>query len=48
MILPVHDRLRGHVTRLLSTLYSIDEAAVESLTKLFTQCNFTRREWCSL
>jgi len=32
MILPVHDRLRGHVTRLLSTLYSIDETAAPPLT----------------
>jgi arginyl-tRNA synthetase len=32
MILPVHDRLRVHVTRLLSTLYAIDEAAAPTLT----------------
>jgi arginyl-tRNA synthetase len=32
MILPVHDRLRVHLTRLLSTLYSIDEAAAPPLT----------------
>ena len=28
MILPVHDRLRAHLTRLLITLYAIDEAGV--------------------
>jgi arginyl-tRNA synthetase len=27
MILPVHDRLRAHVARLLATLYSIDDSA---------------------
>src|SRR4051812_44605108 len=32
MILPVHDRLRAHVTRLLSTLYAIDESAAPTLT----------------
>ena len=32
MILPVHDRLRAHLTRLLTSLYAIDEAAVPSLT----------------
>src|SRR5258705_496323 len=26
MILPVHDRLRGHVARLLTTLYALDES----------------------
>jgi arginyl-tRNA synthetase len=32
MILPVHDRLRAHLTRLLITLYAIDEAAAPPLT----------------
>src|SRR3954468_9196791 len=32
MILPVHDRLRAHITRLLITLYAIDESAAPSLT----------------
>src|SRR3954471_20384570 len=32
MILPVHDRLRAHVTRLLSTLYAIDDSAAAPLT----------------
>src|ERR1700704_2839185 len=27
MILPVHDRLRGHVARLLTTLYALDESS---------------------
>ena len=31
MILPVHDRLRTHLVRLLSTLYSIDEAGMPAL-----------------
>src|SRR6187551_1050264 len=31
MILPVHDRLRAHLTRLLITLYAIDEAAAPPL-----------------
>ena len=31
MILPVHDRLRAHVARLLSTLYSIDESALPAI-----------------
>src|SRR5204862_2963223 len=32
MILPVHDRLRAHVTRRLSTLYATDESAAPTLT----------------
>jgi arginyl-tRNA synthetase len=32
MILPVHDRLRGHLTRLLATLYAIDNATTPALT----------------
>src|SRR3954469_24922695 len=32
MILPVHDRLRAHVTRLLSTLYAIDDSVAPTLT----------------
>jgi len=32
MILPVHDRLRTHLARLLSTLYSIDEAGMPTIT----------------
>jgi len=32
MILPVHDRLRAHLTRLLITLYAIDEAEAPPLT----------------
>jgi arginyl-tRNA synthetase len=32
MILPVHDRLRGHLTRLLAALYSLDETAAPALT----------------
>src|SRR3954469_10290090 len=32
MILPVHDRLRAPVTRLLSTLYAIDDSAAPTLT----------------
>ena len=31
MILPVHDRLRAHVARLLSTLYSLDESAAPAI-----------------
>src|SRR5688500_2963891 len=31
MILPVHDSLRAHMTRLLSTLYAIDESAMPAL-----------------
>jgi arginyl-tRNA synthetase len=31
MILPVHDSLRAHLTRLLSTLYSLDNAAMPAL-----------------
>ena len=31
MILPVHDRLRAHVARLLSTLYSLDEPAAPAI-----------------
>ena len=31
MILPVHDRLRAHLTRLLATLYSLDESAIPAL-----------------
>ena len=32
MILPVHDDLRTHLTRLLATLYALDEATAPSLT----------------
>ena len=32
MILPVHDRLRAHLTRLLITLYAIDETEAPPLT----------------
>jgi arginyl-tRNA synthetase len=32
MILPVHDRLRAHLTRVLITLYAIDEAEAPPLT----------------
>src|SRR5215203_414212 len=32
MILPVHDRLRAHLTHVLSALYAIDEAAAPPLT----------------
>src|SRR5213082_1567166 len=32
MILPVHDRLRTHLARLLATLYAIDEAALPALS----------------
>ena len=32
MILPVHDRLRSHLARLLTTLYAIDAGAVPPLT----------------
>src|SRR5690349_6205263 len=32
MILPVHDRLRTHLTRLLITLYAIDETELPSVT----------------
>jgi arginyl-tRNA synthetase len=31
MILPVHDRLRAHLTRLLTTLYSLDESSTPSV-----------------
>jgi arginyl-tRNA synthetase len=31
MILPVHDRLRAHVARLLTTLYSLDESALPAI-----------------
>jgi len=31
MILPVHDTLRAHVTRLLATLYSLDEGAMPAI-----------------
>jgi len=31
MILPVHDRLRAHVARLLAALYSIDETAMPAI-----------------
>src|SRR5436853_1779603 len=31
MILPVHDRLRAHVARLLTTLYSLDDSAAPAL-----------------
>jgi arginyl-tRNA synthetase len=31
MILPVHDRLRGHLTRVLRELYALDETAVPSI-----------------
>src|SRR6187551_1810328 len=31
MILPVHDRLRTHLTRLLATLYALDEATAPPL-----------------
>jgi arginyl-tRNA synthetase len=31
MILPVHDRLRAHVARLLTTLYSLDESSVPAI-----------------
>src|SRR5688572_17493112 len=31
MILPVHDTLRAHVTRLLATLYSLDEGATPAI-----------------
>src|SRR5258705_3422721 len=31
MILPVHDRLRAHVARLLTDLYSLDESAVPAI-----------------
>jgi arginyl-tRNA synthetase len=31
MILPVHDRIRAHATRLLGTLYALDEAALPPL-----------------
>src|SRR3954469_7730798 len=32
MILPVHDRLRSHVGRLLAALYSLEESAVPPIT----------------
>ncbi len=31
MILPVHDRLRAHVARLLATLYSLDDSAAPAI-----------------
>jgi arginyl-tRNA synthetase len=31
MILPVHDRLRAHVARLLTTLYSLDESSLPAI-----------------
>ena len=31
MILPVHDRLRSHVARLLTTLYSLDESSLPAI-----------------
>src|SRR5947207_14704040 len=31
MILPVHDRLRAHVARLLITLYSLDESSLPAI-----------------
>ena len=31
MILPVHDRLRAHLRRLLTTLYSLDDAALPAI-----------------
>src|SRR2546430_6204506 len=31
MILPVHDRLRAHVARLLTTLYSLDESSLPAV-----------------
>src|SRR6187401_2365358 len=31
MILPLHDRLRTHIGRLLTTLYSLDETALPTL-----------------
>src|SRR5262245_52983296 len=32
MILPVHDRLRAHLTHLLGSLYSLDESALPSIS----------------
>src|SRR5690242_21877942 len=32
MILPLHDRLRAHLARLLATLYALDETTAPSLT----------------
>ena len=32
MILPVHDRLRAHLTRLLTTLYAVEPSAAPTLT----------------
>src|ERR1700752_4855258 len=31
MILPLHDRLRAHVARLLATLYSLDESSMPTI-----------------
>src|SRR5882672_10028931 len=31
MILPIHERLRAHVARLLTTLYSLDEPSVPAI-----------------
>src|SRR5512134_3746486 len=31
MILPVHDSVRAHVARLLTTLYALDEAALPTI-----------------
>src|SRR5712691_11527625 len=31
MILPVHDRVRAHVARLLTTIYSLDESALPAI-----------------
>src|SRR6185503_19027997 len=36
MILPVHDRLRTHVTRLLASLYSVEEASMPAVVLEYT------------
>ena len=36
MILPVHDRLRTHVTRLLTSLYSLDKASTPAVALEYT------------
>src|SRR5688572_3324767 len=36
MILPVHDRLRTHLTRLLASLYSLDEASTPAIALEYT------------
>src|SRR5262245_39413181 len=36
MILPVHDRLRAHLARLIASLYSLDEASTPAIVLEYT------------